>query len=342
MTQAPPHYPPMGPTWRQPVDYRAYRTTTIRRWLQILKAQGELIDMLLLFLLILLLLLLLLLAERSTRSSMPRSPKRTGPATDRAGRSSPTTSPSRATTARASTLSSIQRSPRRTGPATDRSRNPAAGSNRAGAARRHAGHSNPATSPSRPTTARANPAEMTGVERRGARFYAVRAGRTGDTIVHDWDTAKRLSQGVKGASCKRFTNRTAAEEHLRTPHILRQGAEPTKFYAITHPHNNDLNLVVDSWGEAAALTKGVSNSHCRGFHSRSAANDFVASRNAPPASGKQFYAIARGRNPDTGLSVQGVFRGWPTSRRLVVGAPNAKYRGFATRHAASGWLQRQR
>ena len=64
--------------------------------------------------------------------------------------------------------------------------------------------------------------------RRGSQFYAIRAGRTGDAIVHSWDAAKQLSQGVKGASCKRFSSRAAAEEHLRTPHILQQGAEPTR------------------------------------------------------------------------------------------------------------------
>jgi len=46
---------------------------------------------------------------------------------------------------------------------------------------------------------------------------------------------------------------------------------------------------------------------------------------------KKYYAIAVGRKP-------GIYGDWPTAQAQVQGYPGAKFKGFATRAEAQGWL----
>ena len=46
---------------------------------------------------------------------------------------------------------------------------------------------------------------------------------------------------------------------------------------------------------------------------------------------KNYYAIARGRNP-------GIYTSWPEAKAQVDGYPQARYKGFATREEALNWL----
>lgn len=48
--------------------------------------------------------------------------------------------------------------------------------------------------------------------------------------------------------------------------------------------------------------------------------------------GKKFYAIARGLVP-------GIYDNWPLAHAQVMGFPNARYKGFASRGEAEAWLK---
>lgn len=48
--------------------------------------------------------------------------------------------------------------------------------------------------------------------------------------------------------------------------------------------------------------------------------------------GKKFYAIARGRVP-------GIYDNWPLAHAQVMGFPDARYKGFASRGEAEAWLK---